>query len=241
MADQYTPTPVKTKTAGDIISKIVDTAGVNELVVEADGSINVNASFGGGTGDINLVEVAGTPVSVNSGTADAGTIRVAPATDVIHRVSKDGSANAQANPIWSRLTDGTNPLGTAANPLVVSEEGASGAPVDSGLLTSVALAAGASIEFDSANIAGGTTGRLLEITASASVRLKVEAGTWDGATFTPERVFFVDANEAWSYAPRDRDTITFPGAATATFRLQITNMDNTLAADVYGSITHEAV
>lgn len=141
-----------------------------------------------------------------------------------------------------RITDGTNFLGTTANPLVTST-GAAGTLVDS-YQTSSALASGGSVTLDSADVGGvGVTGKLVEVTASSSVRTKVRVGTWDGATFTPKRTFFVEANQYLIYQPKEIDEITVTGSAGANdkFRVEFTNMDNTSAADVYCSITHRNV
>ena len=107
---------------------------------------------------------------------------------------------------------------------------------DSGHLTSVALAAGATITLDGPQIASGV-GKLFEATVSSSVALKAQLGTWDGTTFTVKRTFFVLANSTMTYAPSRNDAITLATGATAKFRWSITNNDNSSAADVYASIT----
>ena len=108
---------------------------------------------------------------------------------------------------------------------------------DTGQLTSVALAAGATITLDGVQIASGV-GKLFEATVSSSVALKAQLGTWDGTTFVVKRTFFVPANAALLYEPSRYDAITMATAATAKFRWSITNNDNANAADVYASITH---
>lgn len=108
---------------------------------------------------------------------------------------------------------------------------------DSGHLTSVALAAGATITLDGAQIASGT-GKLFEATVSSSVAIKAQLGTWNGTTFVVMRTFFVPANTTLAYIPTRYDAITMATGATARFRWSITNNDNTNAADVYASITH---
>ena len=108
---------------------------------------------------------------------------------------------------------------------------------DTGQLTSVALAAGATITLDGVQIASGV-GKLFEATVSSSVALKAQLGTWDGTTFIVKRTFFVPANSALLFEPSRYDAITMATSATAKFRWSITNNDNANAADVYASITH---
>ena len=108
---------------------------------------------------------------------------------------------------------------------------------DTGLLTSAALAAGATVTLDGVQIASGT-GKLFEASISSSVALKAQLGTWDGTTFVVKRTFFVVSNSTLVYVPTRYDAITMATGATAKFRWSITNNDNANAADVYASITH---
>lgn len=197
-----------------------------------------------GTTDLvaaDITKVAGTAISVNSGVNDAGTIRVSPATDSITKVSATSAANGATNPIFTKLTDGTNPLGTNSNPLVVTTEGsATGTLVDAGQLTSTSLAAGGNATLAAVAVTSGTA-KLLEVTASASVRIKVEIQTFVSAAATTVRTFFVKENDYFVYKTIDRDDITFAGASGNKFQVKITNMDNALAADVYATIVQENV
>lgn len=366
MADQYTPTPIKTKTAGDVVVKLVDTAGTNVAAVSATNALKVDGSAvtqpvsaaalplptgaatevtlaklpvaqgsttsaqsgalmqgavttaaptyttaqtsplsldtagnlriagsltPSGTQNENLIQVNSAAVNVGTGAASTGTqrvavasdstiglvagaavigaltanqsvnlsqvngvttatgtgvsgtgvIRVAPATDVIQQISATTAANAVTNPVWNRLTDGTSALGTGSNPLTVTFEGnAGGTLVDTGQLTSVALAAGATVTVTAAAVTTGTA-KFLACHATSSVRIKVELQKFVTAVATTVRTFFVDSNQAFDYSTPDRDAITFAGASGNLFQLKITNMDNVLAADVYGSITQENV
>lgn len=190
------------------------------------GDVTINNASGGSA--VNIQD-GGNSITVDSGAASLA-------------ISVNTSANAVNNPIFTKLTDGTNALGTSSNPLVVSNEGAgAGTLVDSGLLTSSALAAGGSATLSSADITNSTTGKLIECTASSSVRLKVTVEVFDGATPTSKRVFFVEANQNFVYQPADRDEITQAGGAGKKIRLTIKNMDNVSAADCYASITHVEV
>ena len=127
-------------------------------------------------------------------------------------------------------------LATDQQTIPVSQ-GLSFTTVDSGLLTSAALAAGASITLSGAVSTSGT-GKLFETTITSSVALKVVLQSYNGTVATVKRTFFVPANATLLYEPSRYDAITFAGAAGACFQLVITNNDNANAADVYASITH---
>lgn len=78
MSDYNSSLPIRTETAGDVAVKIVDTLGVNQLVVEADGSVNVNATISATDLDIrdlvfatDKVDVSGSVVALDAGTLAA--------------------------------------------------------------------------------------------------------------------------------------------------------------------------
>lgn len=133
----------------------------------------------------------------------------------------------------------TGPLTDAqlrATPISVTFNDTSGTIADSGVLTTVDLAAGASSTFNSPALTTGTP-KLVELTASASVRLKVVFQTFDGATATSRRVFFVEAHDYLVYTPKDPDIFAITAGVGVTYRLIVTNMDDTHASDVYASLT----
>lgn len=72
--DTLTPLVVKTKTAGDVIVKIVDTLGTNQLAIDASGRIAVTQASGPWTQ--NLTQVNGTALGspTAAGTSAAGNI-----------------------------------------------------------------------------------------------------------------------------------------------------------------------
>ena len=138
-----------------------------------------------------------------------------------------GASSAGTQRVILATDQGTIPVST----------GLSFTTSDTGQLTSVSLAAGATVTLDGVQIGSGV-GKLFEATVTSSVALKAQLGTWDGTTFVVKRTFFVPANAALLYVPTRYDAITFPTGATAKFRWSITNNDNANAADVYASITH---
>lgn len=145
--------------------------------------------------------------------------------DLVGRLSAALEAVTVQNPLTApaavQLSDGAAAIATG-NPLPVRVVvGAAGEAVtDSGLLTSTDVAAGANV-----TLAAPAATPLLEMTASASVRLKVELLA--GAAV--QRVFFVEANDHMVYRP-SAELAGITG-------MRVTNMDNVLAADVYGSMT----
>lgn len=308
MADVFAPQPVKTKTNGDLVVAIVDTAGTNKAVVSAAGALKVDpsavtqpvtlaagtaaiakaedvasadadvgvpsmairkgtpANTSGTDGDYemlqmlngrlwasaNIDQIAGTTPDTNSGVKSAGTLRVVLATDQPQLTAKllvtpDANSTVDVNRVGgTAVSSGNGVANTGCQRVTVASDnsaipvslGLSGTTVDSGRLTSAALAAGATVTLDSANVGASNTGKLAEATVSSSVALKAELGTWDGTTFTAKRTFFVQANTTFEYTPARNDEITLAGATTAKFRWSITNNDNANAADVYASITH---
>lgn len=179
-------------------------------------------------------------VNINAGQ----TVGIVAGAAVIGSLAANQSVNtAQINGVAPTMGAGVTTTGTQ-RVVLATDQGT--IPVstgllfvtgDSGHLTSVALAAGATVTLDGPQIASGT-GKLFEATVSSSVALKAQIGTWDGTTFVVKRTFFIPANGAFIYIPARYDEITMATGATAKFRWSITNNDNANAADVYASITH---
>lgn len=212
MADVFAPQPVKTKVAGDVV-------------------VNINA---------------GQTIALSAGAAVAGKFGIdqtTPGTTNLVALAANQSVNfGQVNGVTPAVGAGASNTGTQR--VILATDQAT-VPVsfgllfttgDSGHLTSVALAAGATITLDGPQIASGVA-KLFEATVSSSVALKAQLGTWDGTTFVVKRTFFIPANSSFEYLPARYDAITFPTGATAKFRWSITNNDNANAADVYASIT----
>jgi hypothetical protein len=164
-------------------------------------------------------------------------------TNLVALAANQSVNTAQINGVTPTMGAGASTTGTqrvilaSDTPTLTVSSGLSFTTVDSGHLTSAALAAGATVTLDGAQITSGT-GKLFEATVSSSVSLKAQIGTWDGTTFTVVRTFFIPANDNFVYIPSRYDSITKATGATAKFRWSITNMDNSNAADVYASVTH---
>lgn len=207
----------------------------------AAGRINVNRAQVGTIEDGATRGRYATVTAANAVKTDGSAV-TQPVSDAGGSLTVDdgaGSLTVDApvgTPVFVRLSDGAAAAGGIANPLYVTPVTSVGTLTDSGTLTSAALAAGASANLDTAAITTGTA-RLVEITASSSVRTKVEVQS-GVAGATAHRVFFVEANQSFVYKVPDSEAIKFTGAASKIFRLKITNMDNANAADVYGSISY---
>ena len=103
-------------------------------------------------------------------------------------------------------------------------------------LSSVALAAGASVDLDATAITTATTGKLRAVTVAASVPLKAEIKTVDGAAVVRDVVFTSDAMLTFRWTAPDRGYITVVGGAGKLFRVTLTHLDTVDAADVSATI-----
>lgn len=250
MADVFAPQPVKTKVAGDVVVNI-NTGQTVGLVAGAAvvGKFGIDQTTPGTT---NAVSVTNASLAVTGAFFQAtqpvslavNTPTIAAGSAVIGALTANQSINTtQLGGVAVAVGAGASGTGTQRVILATDQgtipvsQGISGTTVDSGHLTSVALAAGATITLDGAQITAGT-GKLYEASVSSSVAIKAQLGTFDGTTFVVKRTFFVPANGSILYEPSRFDAITLPTGATAKFRWSITNNDNTNAADVYASITH---
>ena len=224
----------------------VTNTGVQRVVLATDQtSIPVTIA---GNQSTNTVQLGGVAIATASGITGTGVQRVVIATDqtsipvtiagnqATNTVQLGGTAIATAAGI---TTAGVQRVVIATDQATIPVSfGLLGTSADSGLLTSVAVAAGASVTLDGPSIASGTTGKFAEGSASSSVALKAQLGTWNGTAFVVKRTFFIESNSNLLYEPSRTDLITMAGGTTANFRWVITNNDNLLAADVYASISH---
>ena len=217
---------------------IIGKTGIDQTTPGTTNGVQVNAALPTGANVIGKVSIDQT----TPGTTNLVQLGAGAAT--IGALTANQSVNfAQVNGVTPSVGSGASGTGTQRVILATDQStvpvsfGLSFTTTDSGHLTSVALAAGATITLDGPQIASGV-GKLFEATVSSSVALKAQLGTWDGTTFVVKRTFFIAANQSLLYEPSRYDAITFPTGATAKFRWSITNNDNANAADVYASITH---
>ena len=65
MSDQYTPTPVRTKTNGDVVAKIVDVAGTNVAGVDASNNVKTVVNNASGASAVNIQD-GGNSITVDA-------------------------------------------------------------------------------------------------------------------------------------------------------------------------------
>ena len=133
-------------------------------------------------------------------------------------------------------------LVSTADPFPV-QEGTEDPKISAGLVASIA--AGGTGDVDSTQIASGKTGKLVEFTIGGSVPLKGELKTvLNGVeTSTGWRVFSPAGQTAVFKLP-NKDFVTQAenaGAGLDGFRVTLTNLDNTEAADGYVAFFYDEV
>lgn len=254
MSDQYTPLPVKTKTAGDIV------ANINNGTVTSVGTnvgVGTVSNLGSMTNAGTIKEVTTIPTVTTVSNLTNGSVAVTAGT--VGGKAASGAA-AVANPV---LIAGTDSGGTVYAPLVdttgaLKVTGASAGTtvtVDHGTITvsnpggaptspqfsyqtSSALAAGALATLSFTAITNGKTGQLNKVIVSSSVPIRAEIQRLDDAgtgVGTAGVVFTSSAYPTtWWEAPY-KSYFTRSSTGTAKFRTVITNEDNALAADVYAT------
>ena len=225
------------------------------LLTDATGRLYINLEDGGalpaGTNNIGDVDVLTLPdVNLAAGTNNIGDVDVLSGPTGASAFETQGTAADGANPVGNPVLiagfDGTNVQQLATDSsgnlqVDILTGGGADAPtapkVDA--LTSASLAAGSSVSLDGTQVASGLTGKLAGITVSASVPLKVEVRTALNASYTTRIVLFGRSMEPITWVTPHRDYISQIEDATAGFdgfNVNITNMDNTQAADVYATI-----
>lgn len=189
-----------------------------------------------------VVEVSGAPASAANAlpvTTSVGGAAVTAANALPVTASVGGAAVSVTNPLFEvPVVRGAAVSDT--NPLPVLLQVNPGALTDT-YLTSTALAAGASVDLSDAALTGALVGKLVEVTADSSVRIKIVIKTVTSANVaTTRRTFFSDpTGMPLLYKTSDVDTIVAPSLGN--LRVTITNLDNINAADVYASITRTEV
>lgn len=261
MADQFTPLPIKTKTNGDVIIKVVDSAGTNIAAVDATGHIKVvndsttnagavvkTSDFDTGAGT-DTVTMFGIALPKSGGAVAGGTstdpVRVDPTGTTTQPVSQ-GTAAAGTGAWPVAVTDTTNTIvkpGDSGNNAIrvnVVAGSTSTAPASPkfSALTSASLAAGSPVTLFGTAISTAT-GRLAQVVVSSSVPCKWEIATSaNGSTIatTPAVVFTSAATLTDKWTPPHPNYITRASGTGACFAIKITNMDNNNAADVYATL-----
>lgn len=107
-------------------------------------------------------------------------------------------------------------------------------------LTSLALAAGASVDLDATLITTGRLGRLAAVTVAASVPLKAQIRTMPGATIV-DTVFTSEVDLTHRWTTPHPNFVTQDGGGGGRFRITITNLDTIDPGDVYATAYFDEV
>lgn len=233
LADETTPDSVDEGDIGaprmslnrNLYTAIRDAAG-NERGVNVDASNNLQVILASNTGvDIGDVDVLTLPSDTFAAEAAALGLGVLIQGD-------DG-------------TDRTNVLVDTAGHLQVDVLTGGGTDTPTSPIndynTSAAVAAGSTANLDTADF-GTATKKATLFQASASVPIKAEFGYVDNDVMTTLAVGFAPAGGQVVMQPRHRDYWSHAFTATAGldgFRIIVTNLDTSQAADVYGTILYE--
>lgn len=115
----------------------------------------------------------------------------------------------------------------------------------SALGSSTGLAAGASVDLDGAQVSADKTGKLVAVLLTASVALRGELQTVQNGVPSAAKavVFTPPGNARWLRMP-SKEFFTVPEDAQAGFdgfRMRVTNLDPTQAADVYATFLWDEV
>ena len=240
----------KTSTDGDFGMIALDSAG-RVGIADLGGSITID-------GSVSITGAVDTELPAAAALADNAANPTTPLIgacllgfdgttwDRIYAVADGDAVAAATKGLLAIGTDGTNyqVLKTdAAGELQVDVLTGGGAeapttPVTEAL-TSAALAAGAAATLDTLDI---PTKKLWALTASATVPMKIVLSTVANSVATTKNVFFVGAGDPFVFVPpvRLRDFYTVGGATAGidAFRVVITNLDASEAADVYASFAY---
>jgi hypothetical protein len=177
-------------------------------------------------------------VGLNAGVASVGTVGLNAGTNVAGKFGID-----QTTPGTTNAVQLTGPGTTLANPIFVStESGVAAVLKTSGQLTSVSLAAGASITLSAPFVTATKQGTLKHVDASSSVPIKVELQSVNNASVATSIITRFTSSYNLFSEWREYITGEFLGIAAANgtaacFAVKITNMDpQANAADVFATL-----
>lgn len=254
MADFDSSLPVRTENDGDVVAKIADaTIPSQQLVVNADGSINITDNGGSLTVD-GTVNVSNFPTTIdtNYGTVGANTIRTAAqignatgaadfsagatGAQTLRVEANQGEANLVADAWPVLLTDGTDTVAvnTDGSINVIVKDATPGTPIND-YNTVAAVASGATSNHDY-TVTALKTFYFNQLEASASGKMKIEVQIETGVatnTFNTRWIQFNSTAETNMSIHIDNPIEVAAGVRVRVIR---TNRDNQ-AQDVYSTIS----
>lgn len=200
------------------------------LRVDANGALHVTGG-GGGTEYTEDVAAPADPVGTALQLVRADTPATIASADgdwVAQRSTNYGAAYVQVVDSTGSFVNSFGGEATPTNPVRTEN-------------SSTNTAAGSSFDVDTADL-GGTTKKVSGFVASASVPVKAELIQVDNDVDTVHVTAFARAGEVVIYKPPHRNFHNVTFTANAGFdgwTLRITNLDNSQAADLYGTLFTE--
>lgn len=223
MADYDSSLPVRTETKGDVVSKLVDTAGVNEAAINASGELSVTST------DLDIRDLAQATDSVTVGD---GTSAVTVNADNGLEVHLNNTLDVTATDLDIRdltsASDSVTVANTVGAPIYVNVvDGVGGTnTVDYQTTASVAKNASTTHTF---GVSGGTfRGGHLHISGSGKLKVEVKSGV--AASETTKGVYFNSTADPNIKVPWPVEVVD-----THNILLVITNKDGQ-PQDVYTTI-----
>lgn len=253
MADYDSSLPVRTETAGDVVSKIVDTGGSNEWSIDANniGQVNLNDGTNslviGSGGELTVDLAAGSEVQITDGTDTLlintdGSIQIGDGTETL-LINTDGSITSQISDgtdaldintdgsINSVITDGTDTLEINADGSInVVTDATPGTPIHEYGTVVAGVPGTPNTVVDI--VQSGADLYIQSIEASCSGKFKVELQTGTDASETTDAVAFGSTSSGFVQLVFPTPIVVADGDSTL---LIITNNDKA-NADVYGFV-----
>jgi hypothetical protein len=246
MSDNYVPRTVKGKDAEGA------TLGENPVPVGGkDGSGNSRAISTDANGRPNVNVVDALPAGDNN----VGNVDIVSGPSGANALETQGTAADGAAAVGNPVQVGGKEVGGNMQAVLVDSDGhvqvdvltGGGAPpsptnptVNNANTTDTA--AGASADLDSSDV-GGTVKKLVQLILTASVPFKAVLKTInDGTLQNTYQTMFVKAGETFVWDTPQQDYVQKTGAGGAGFdgfRVTVTNMDDSDAADIYVTFMHQ--
>ena len=106
--------------------------------------------------------------------------------------------------------------------------------------TSASVAAGGEVDLDASQIGSGLTGKLIQIIVCSSIPFRAQLKTVTNAVESGALVTWFERNVDTTFAHKKFITVAQnAGAGIDTFRVAITNLDTSEAADVYATFFYD--
>ncbi len=106
--------------------------------------------------------------------------------------------------------------------------------------TSASLAAGGQADLDAAQITSGLTGKLVQLVLTSSIPFKAQLKTVTNNSESGALVTWIDRHVDFTLAHKKFISVAHDGGAGIdTFRVTITNLDTSEAADVYATFFYD--